>query len=194
MTRNVGACGDVTCESEGGGTRTHDLHYKEGNASSGFPANLGFYRADPPTRLALKLRNATPKAQPKRNAKGREVPIVRPRSPWLYVVQAQPSGNLKIGRATSVESRLIGLRVGTWETLTVLCQVCAFTNEPEEELHARWSEHRIRGEWFRPAPDIMAWVAVHRDRLERQRRKVEARREANARRAAAIAAAQAGVR
>jgi hypothetical protein len=106
-----------------------------------------------------------------------EVPrsLRTPRSPWIYVAQALPSGNLKIGRATDVRHRLVGIQVGTWEEVALLVAVSASAVEPEAELHARFAAHRIRGEWYRPAPELLEWVAVHTARLDRRRRRAAVR-------------------
>jgi hypothetical protein len=36
----------------------------------------------------------------------------------------------------------------------------------ERELHAQFSAHRLHGEWFTPAPDILAEIEIRRGRNE----------------------------
>jgi hypothetical protein len=75
----------------------------------------------------------------------------------LYVVRADPSGNLKIGVTRDVDSRMSQLQTSTWEVLTLI----ACREGPmgaEFMAHEMFAEHRIRGEWFRPHLDILEWA------------------------------------
>ena len=48
------------------------------------------------------------------------------------------------------------------DTLTVLgAVVCEKPDELERELHARFADHRSHGEWFRPSPELLDYVAEH---------------------------------
>lgn len=74
-----------------------------------------------------------------------------------YVVQRQ--GWVKIGSALYVKQRLAALRKGgvkappdmnVAEPLTVVAMIDGRT--VERELHRRYAEHRVEGEWFHAAP------------------------------------------
>jgi hypothetical protein len=73
-----------------------------------------------------------------------------------YFIQAGV-GPVKIGRSTllSLPSRLSSLQGGNAERLYVIGVV---PGDVERELHERWAKHRIRGEWFRPDPEIVEYA------------------------------------
>jgi hypothetical protein len=48
------------------------------------------------------------------------------------------------------------LQVGNPRPLMLLAYTAALT---EREAHRRLHRHRLRGEWFRPAPEVLAEVA-----------------------------------
>ena len=78
--------------------------------------------------------------------------------PKMYFIQAA-SGPVKIGFTTKrIEGRLQELQVGNHEELTVLLVVAA-TREEEYRTHLRFEHLLIRGEWFRPAKELLAFIA-----------------------------------
>lgn len=86
----------------------------------------------------------------------RDVPDARA-TQWVYFVRHGEHGPIKIGTAGDVERRLRSLQSGNPVTLVLLGAMPAWGGE-ESELHAAFAEHRIRGEWFRPHPDLIAYV------------------------------------
>jgi hypothetical protein len=78
-----------------------------------------------------------------------------------YIVQAQPSGNIKIGCAASAVSRIRDLQGATWETLTLLATLPGGW-DTEQRLHWEFAAHHIAREWFRPAPEILALAVEYR--------------------------------
>jgi hypothetical protein len=79
------------------------------------------------------------------------------RQPYIYILRARPSGNLKIGIAVDVDRRLCAAQTHTWETLTVAFMMPGWP-EDEKRLHHTFREHHIAREWFRPGPEILAWI------------------------------------
>ncbi len=75
----------------------------------------------------------------------------------VYFIQAG-SGAIKIGIAANVSRRLVELQVGNHDPLRVLT-VLDGGRGAEREYHARFAQHRLRGEWFAPHPDILAEIA-----------------------------------
>jgi len=69
---------------------------------------------------------------------------------WVYF--AARDGLIKIGQSHDVTKRMKGLgaRLLTFEPGGV---------ERERELHLRFFDHRVRGEWFRDAPEIRAYIS-----------------------------------
>lgn len=75
----------------------------------------------------------------------------------VYFIQAGPAGPIKIGVTNEMPRRLKMLQNGNHEALSVIATVEA-NRRYEQLMHRRFYLHRLRGEWFRPAPDILAFV------------------------------------
>jgi hypothetical protein len=80
-----------------------------------------------------------------------------------YVRMVNADGFIKIGVATSPESRLANMQVGSPYELELM------HSEPgdetlEAQLHARFQHLHVRGEWFRPDPDLVNFI-IARKRL-----------------------------
>lgn len=78
----------------------------------------------------------------------------------LYFIQAQVTGLIKIGIALKPRERLAALQIGSPDKLVLLGVV----RQPgaravERALHAAMKEHRSHGEWFRPAPALLQYIA-----------------------------------
>lgn len=74
---------------------------------------------------------------------------------WVYFIQAQ-CGSIKIGRARNVRYRLDELQCANPHELNLLA--VAVDGGREREYHRQFAEHRTRGEWFSPHPDILAEI------------------------------------
>jgi hypothetical protein len=80
--------------------------------------------------------------------------------PQIYFVQTE-SGPIKIGFVRKVVTqRLKELQVGNHEHLVLIGWKLGTVAE-ERELHHRFQHLWIRGEWFRPAPELLALVKKH---------------------------------
>lgn len=90
---------------------------------------------------------------------------------WIYFIRSGEDGPIKIGQARDPEDRLICLQTGSAERLTI---ETAMLGAPEVEfrLHRKFAEHRIRGEWFQPAPEIQALIvwAKRSEKAAREKR------------------------
>lgn len=75
----------------------------------------------------------------------------------VYFVQAGAGGAIKIGTAVDMPRRLSALQNGCPEFLVVLATVPG-DREIEGRFHKRLRVHRIRGEWFKPAPAVLEAV------------------------------------
>lgn len=81
------------------------------------------------------------------------------RTGFVYFVQADNGGPIKIGFSESPKDRLAALQVNTPSKLRLLA-VIEGTNENESALHKRFQKHKIQGEWFRPDQEIMEFVGI----------------------------------
>lgn len=77
---------------------------------------------------------------------------------WVYFVQRGDDGPVKIGITKDIKSRMSSLQTGHAEQLRLLASFEGARRD-ERELHDRLSAHRISGEWFHPAPEVLAAAA-----------------------------------
>lgn len=76
---------------------------------------------------------------------------------FVYFVQAGEGGPIKIGVANDPRARAATLQTGNHQRLTLLLWVPG-TQRHEAELHARFKEHRVRGEWFEPVSPLLSFI------------------------------------
>ena len=72
---------------------------------------------------------------------------------FIYFIQPEGGGLIKIGRADDPERRLRELQCGS----PVKLRLCGFheaTCDMENRLHFLFGEYREHGEWFRPCPQL----------------------------------------
>jgi hypothetical protein len=77
----------------------------------------------------------------------------------VYFVQSAANGKIKIGKTTgNPAGRMYGLRCGSADELNLLGVIRDAPEALEKDLHRRFAASRERGEWFRPSPDLIAYV------------------------------------
>ena len=72
---------------------------------------------------------------------------------WVYFIQSERGGPIKIGVATNVKARLDQLQSGNWEKLVVLGTL-AGSFKHENMLHRHFAATRLLGEWFADTADL----------------------------------------
>lgn len=80
---------------------------------------------------------------------------------YVYFIQSAVSPHIKIGFSFEPEKRLGMLQTGHPGPLVLLAKMRG-TVFDENDLHIRFDEHRAFGEWFNPAPELLAYIARHR--------------------------------
>jgi len=75
----------------------------------------------------------------------------------VYFIRPENGGPIKIGTTVSVDARLKSLQTAWPYKLLVLVDVPG-DSALECELHARFAAHRMLGEWFQPAPELLAYI------------------------------------
>lgn len=77
----------------------------------------------------------------------------------VYFIQSGGSdGPIKIGTTrVSAAARLADLQIGSPVPLALLATI-AGGHEREAALHARFARLRLRGEWFRPEAELVAFI------------------------------------
>lgn len=84
------------------------------------------------------------------NKKRRQTEAYRLRYPgFIYFIQGESGGSVKIGYATDIEKRIKTLQTGFPETLVILKTYPGDTSD-EAGIHEEFKEFRLRGEWFKP--------------------------------------------
>jgi hypothetical protein len=82
----------------------------------------------------------------------------RPARPsWVYFLQADGGGPVKIGRSANPQARVEELQQGSPVQLRLLA-VCRGGHRREAELHRQFAAQRLHGEWFRPGTELLAFV------------------------------------
>jgi hypothetical protein len=90
--------------------------------------------------------------------------VVDPSPPPLvvYFCRDPHRGNIKIGKSTNLEKRMVDLRCAVPD-LELLCWVPDAEPELEADLHKRWKDFAAGGEWFtlEGVADYAEWVDEH---------------------------------
>lgn len=81
----------------------------------------------------------------------------------VYFAQSE-NGLVKIGYCKDLQYRVYGLRHATRGSIEVLATIEGFTDSrdaraAEKCLHTRFAAHRVKGEWFNPAPELTNFIA-----------------------------------
>lgn len=79
-----------------------------------------------------------------------------PATMTIYFIRSA-AGPVKIGRARRIEFRLRELRLSS----PVALDIAATVEGPpdlERQYHHKFAAHRLHGEWFTPAPEILAEI------------------------------------
>ena len=92
---------------------------------------------------------------------------------WIYFVKAGDAigGAVKIGWSLYPEGRLLALQTGNHQELEML-GIMRGSVEDERVLHAAFSDLHIRGEWFLPGAELMAYVRKNTASHRRERPKM----------------------
>lgn len=79
----------------------------------------------------------------------------------VYFIQPAHGGLIKIGVAANPGDRCRTLQLTSPCPLVVLATIRGVGQAHETQLHKKFAEHRHHGEWFEPAPELLAYVAEH---------------------------------
>lgn len=76
---------------------------------------------------------------------------------WIYFMRVDGLEPIKIGHAADINKRLANLQTGVPNKVSLLAKFAGFKHS-ELILHTMFEEHRVRGEWFNPAPEVMNMI------------------------------------
>lgn len=95
----------------------------------------------------------------------------------VYFLQHNCSNNyIKIGKSGSVVGRIQELRVSTPYKLTLIAQSA---NYNEVELHEKFKHLRVRGEWFKPEPELLKFIQTIKEGIPSPNKKIMYSKERN---------------
>lgn len=77
---------------------------------------------------------------------------------YVYFAQRGDNGPIKIGVSGNVKARVSALQTAVAEPMRLLASVVG-TRAMEAEIHSHLHAHRLKGEWFNPAPELLAYIA-----------------------------------
>lgn len=75
----------------------------------------------------------------------------------VYFIQIGDGGSIKIGHSASPPARLSQLQSSHSEPLKLLAVIDG-DSEEEHSIHEMFAEFWQRGEWFAPAPSLVAYI------------------------------------
>lgn len=82
----------------------------------------------------------------------------RPEHGYVYFVQVEGDGPIKIGVSTGLpDNRVYSLQCACPYELRLVATFFG-GRAAEAGLHRRFKHLRLRGEWFRPAPELLEWI------------------------------------
>lgn len=114
-------------------------------------------RAERPARQAMVAVEADLHAGARRERLALEAQRAERSRALVYFIQRGVDGPVKIGFSKAPKVRLASLQIGIPERLRILGVLDG--GKPEEQrLHRYFSAHAIGGEWFRPAPEVLAYI------------------------------------
>lgn len=87
----------------------------------------------------------------------KQVASASQRGAVVYFIQGGFGGPIKIGTTQSLRARLKGLQCGSPVRLYVLATLPG-GDAQESELHVRFDEDRLHGEWFSPSASLLAFI------------------------------------
>ena len=80
-------------------------------------------------------------------------PHIGGRTSYVYFIQAEDGGPVKIGWTFNAQKRLRAFQSASPYKL-VIRKVIVGTQRLESYLHKRYESYRLEGEWFEPQPDM----------------------------------------
>lgn len=89
---------------------------------------------------------------------GPQKPYRPQREGYVYFVQEEGGGPIKIGWATNPSKRLSGMQSGNPRRLRLIGAIAGERNL-EGKLHTKFAKFRQTGEWFEPHPTLLAYIA-----------------------------------
>lgn len=75
----------------------------------------------------------------------------------IYFIQNSETKHIKIGYSNDVRKRLSEIQISSPHELKIL-SICEGDIELEKELHDKFNDYYIRGEWFNPSEELISYI------------------------------------
>ena len=75
----------------------------------------------------------------------------------IYFIQNTETKHIKIGYSDNIRSRLSDLQTSSPHELSILT-ICEGGIEVEKELHDKFNNYYVRGEWFNPSEELISYI------------------------------------
>ena len=75
----------------------------------------------------------------------------------IYFVQSGKKGPIKIGKSNDPHERIGSLQISSSEPLTLLGVMDGDIKE-EKNIHTKFLNYRIKGEWFKPSNNLIEFI------------------------------------
>ena len=79
----------------------------------------------------------------------------------VYFIQSVNGGPIKIGYSNNVNERIRELQTASPYKLILLAAIVGGVRM-ENDIHKQFSKYRMRGEWFKPAKELMEFINKHK--------------------------------
>lgn len=87
------------------------------------------------------------------------------KGPYIYFIQQGQSGPIKIGfTKDDLYRRVKKLQTGNHIPLRLLAVIENASVRKETELHSRFSQYKLTGEWFSPSDDLIEFIKTIKSR------------------------------
>jgi hypothetical protein len=93
----------------------------------------------------------------KRAKESKRRAAVQPSKTYIYFIQQGEDGPIKVGYSTSPKERLKALQTASPYALH-LFKVVEGNEEMEKQIHSRFAEVQLQGEWFQPTESLLAYI------------------------------------
>lgn len=77
---------------------------------------------------------------------------------YVYFIRGSCRGPIKIGSSRNPEDRLVTLQTSHPDQLILMAAINDRGHSWESTLHQHFARFRMRGEWFWPAPSLIAFI------------------------------------
>lgn len=90
---------------------------------------------------------------------------------YVYFVQGETTELIKIGiTSQDINLRIMDMQCGSPDRLTLLGIMCVKSRVVEKVLHKHFASTRVHGEWFRPSPELLEYIAEYTRRTQQEAR------------------------